>query len=179
MTTSMLLPLLPDVGRRRAAFILESLEDEVRRCGATSGLLIDRAGQIIAADAPGQEADQARLQLLAARLVPVFLASRAREGGEPEPLADGKVEEIDGLCVLTQPIVDQWLLAMVFPSNCPPQSVAQLARRWRTRLSQLVPARGASLRVSKAGRATITRDGIDLLFRRETDDTTRDDQGGA
>ncbi len=179
MTTSMLLPLLPDVGRRRAAFILESLEDEVRRCGATFGLLIDRAGQIVAADAPGRETDRGQVQLLAARLVPVFLAGRAREGTEQGRSVEGQVEEIDGLCVLTQPILDQWLLAMAFPPARLPQRAEQLTRRWRARLTQLVPARGATLRVSKAGRTTITRDGIDLLFRRESDDAARDDQRGA
>lgn len=178
MTTSMLLPLLPDIGRRRAAFILESLEDEVRRCGATFGLLIDRAGQIIAADAPGQETDREVLHLLAARLVPIFLARRAQaqEGREQAPGVTA--EEVDGLRLLTLPIRDQWLLAMAFPGGTLPPITGQLTGRWRVRLAQLVPDPAISLRASKAGR-TITRDGVDLLFRREPDDTPRDDQGGA
>jgi hypothetical protein len=179
MTTSMLLPLVPDMGRRRAAFILESLEDEVRRCGAAFGLLIDRAGQIIAADAPDQETEQTRLHLLAARLVPVFLASRSAACAEQDRFSNGQVVEIDGSAVVLQSILDQWLLAMVFPSDSPPPAAAQLARRWRTRLAQLVPARGATLRVSKAGRTTITRDGVDLLFWRDADDAKHKDEGGA
>lgn len=174
----MLLPLLPDIGRRRAAFILESLEDEVCRCGATFGLLIDRAGQIIAADAPGQETAREELHLLAARLVPIFLARRAQAQAGREQASSVTVEEIDGLRLLTLPIRNQWLLAMAFPGDRLPTVTGRLAGRWRVRLTQLVPERAISLRASKAGR-TITRDSVDLLFRRESDDTPRDEPEGA
>ena len=178
MTTSILSPLLPDVGTRRAAFILESLEDEVRRCGATFGLLIDRAGQIVAADIPGEGADRERLLILAARLVPIFMASRSLSRTFREWPIRGTVEERGEMRLLTQPILDEWLLAMAFPIDGPLLATEQLTRRWLTRLSQLVPDRTTSLRVNKAGR-TITRDNVDLLFHKERDDDSRDEQGGA
>ncbi len=177
MTTSMLPPFLPDVGTKRAAVILESLEDEVRRCGATFGLLIDRAGQIVASDVREGDADREQLLFLAARLVPVFLASRTLSQTFREWPIRGTVEEGGGMRLLTQPILDQWLLAMAFPIDAPPLAIEQLTRRWLARLTQLVPNRATSLRASKAGR-TITRDGVDLLFRQERDDA-RVDQGGA
>jgi len=178
MTTSMLPPLLPDVGTKRAAFILESLEDEVRRSGATFGLLIDRAGQIVASDIPGGKSHQDQMLILATRLVPIFLASRTLSRTFREWPIRGTVEESGGMRLLTQPILDHWLLAMAFPIDGPQLATEQLTRRWLTRLSQLVPDRTTSLRVNKAGR-TITRDSVDLLFCKERDDDSRDEQGGA
>ena len=177
MTTSILPPLLPNIGPTRAAAILECLEEEVRACGATYGLLIDRAGQIIAADSPGDELTHERMVALAVRLVPIFLTSRTLSRTFREWPIRATVEEGGDIRLLTQPILDQWLLAMAFPADGAPLPVEELTARWLTRLTSLVPEGASRMGRLRAGQV-ITRDNINLLFREEQDDRPSDDREG-
>jgi hypothetical protein len=169
MTTSILPPFLPDVGTKRAAAILEALEEETRACGALFGLLIDRAGQIIAADMTGGPVDRERLAALAPRLVPIFLTSRLLSRKFREWPVRATIEEEGELRLVAQPILDQWLLAMAFPADGPPLPVEALSGRWLDRLMPLIPDRAAALGRLRAG-AVITRDNVNLLFRDDPDE---------
>lgn len=177
MTTSILPPLLPNIGPTRAAVILECLEEEVRHCGATYGLLIDRAGQIIAADSPGDEFTHERMVALAVRLVPIFLTTRTLSRTFREWPVRATVEEGGDIRLLTQPILDQWLLAMAFPSAGELLPVGELSQRWLARLIPLVPDRATKNGRVEAGQV-ITRDNINLLFREDQDDKSRGDHEG-
>lgn len=166
MTTATLLPLLPDIDPSRVAIALERLEDEVQGCGAVYGFLIDRAGQVIAADGP---VDRHDLTALALRLVPIFLASRSLARTFREwPRAT--VEETGGVSIITQPLGGQWLLAMAFKGDGPAAPTAQLAARWLAQLGPLAP-QGRPRRpgggARRGERVVITRDNVDLLFKDE------------
>ena len=175
MTTSILSPFLPDAGEGRAALILEKLEDEVRASGALFGLLIDRAGQVIAADTPKSGVPRRRLVILAAHLVPIFLASRSIPPAERVRATCAPLMEHEGLHLITQPILDEWLLAMAFSSDrLPPDLDTQLGR-WLATLIPLVPTRGKGQ--NRRSRRTIARDGVGLLFR-DDDDEPGTAQGG-
>ncbi len=177
MTTSVLPPFLLDIGPDRAAAILEQLEEEVRYCGAVYGLLIDRAGQIIAFDNPGTGADRQELAMLAARLVPIFLASRTLSRTFREWPIRATIEERDGLHLLTQPILDQWLLAMAFPADNPPAATEALTQRWLLRLTPLVPE-AAARRDTYADSRVIARDNVNLLFHEDGEDGQLDPHEG-
>ena len=177
MTTSVLPPLLPNIGPSRAAAILDGLEEEVRHCGATCGLLIDRAGQIIAADSPGDEVAREGMVALAVRLVPIFLTTRTLSRTFREWPIRATVEEGGDFRILTQPILDQWLLAMAFPADISPLEVGEMSQRWLARFTPLVPDHAVQKRATEAG-AVITRDNINLLFREDQDDTPRGDHEG-
>jgi hypothetical protein len=176
MTTSILSPFLPDAGEGRAALILEKLEDEVRASGALFGLLIDHAGQVVAADAPKSRVPRRRLVILAAHLVPIFLASRS--GAPPAERVRATCAPLmahEGLHLITQPILDEWLLAMAFPSEALPPDLDTQLGRWLATLIPLVPTRGKGQ--NRRSRRTIARDGVDLLFR-DDDDEAGTAQGG-
>ena len=175
MTTSILSPFLPDAGEGRAALILEKLEDEVRASGALFGLLIDRGGQVVAADAPKSRVPRRRLVILAAHLVPIFLASRNTAPAERLQAPCAPLMEHDGLHLITQPILDEWLLAMAFPSAALPPDLDMQLGRWLATLIPLVPTRGKGQ--SRRSRRTIARDGVELLFR-DDDDEAGTAQGG-
>jgi hypothetical protein len=175
MTTSILVPFLPGVGAGRAALILEKLEAEVRASGALFGLLIDRAGQVLAADAPKARASRRRLVILTAHLVPIVLASRSVPPAERLRAACAPLMEHEGLHLITQPILDEWLLAMAFPSDALPPDLDAHLGRWLATLIPLVPARGKGQ--NRRARRTIARDGIGLLFR-DDDDEAGTVQGG-
>lgn len=169
MTTSLLPPLLPDLETDGVALALERLEDEVRQCGALYGLLIDRTGQIIAADiAPGR-AEVGYLAGLAARLVPIFLASRQISRTFRAWPVRAMLEEGEEIALFTQPILDQWLLAIAFSPAGPPLPPEQLTTRWLARFGPLVPAQRFTAARRTAGRV-IVRDSISLIFRDEQDD---------
>ena len=169
MTTSMLTPLLPDLGTDGVAVALERLEDEVRQCGAIYGLLIDRTGQIIAADiVPGAVAED-YLHGLAARLVPIFLASRQLSRTFRAWPVRAMLEEDAGFTLFTQPILDQWLLAMAFSAAETPLPPEQLTTRWLACFGPLVPSQRFTQARRTAGKV-IARDGIGLIFRDDGDD---------
>lgn len=167
MTTSILSPFLPDAGDGRAALILEKLEDEVRASGALFGLLIDRGGQVVAADTPKSGMPRRRLVILAAHLVPIFLASRNELPAERARATCAPLMEHEGLHLVTQPILDEWLLAMAFPSDALPRDLDMRIGHWLATLIPLVPNRQGQNRRS---RRTIARDGVDLLFRDDDDE---------
>jgi hypothetical protein len=174
MTTSVLPPLLPDLATDGVAAVLDCLEDEVRQCGALYGLLIDRTGQIIAADsASGVVAAQA-MQGLAARLVPIFLASREISRTFRAWPVRAMLEEGERNYLFSQPILDQWLLAMAFPTADPPYPPEQLTTRWLGRFGPLVPNRSFTHERRTAG-TVIARDSISLIFRDDRDDSGEGD----
>lgn len=175
MTTAILSPFLPDAGDGRAALILEKLEDEVRASGALFGLLIDRAGQVVAADAPKSRVPRRRLVILAAHLVPLFLASRTAPAADRVRWTCAPLMEHEGLHLITQPILDEWLLAMAFPSDALPTDLDMQIGRWLATLIPLVPTRGTGQ--NRRSRRTIARDGVGLLFR-DDDDEAGTAQGG-
>jgi hypothetical protein len=169
MTTSVLTPLLPDLGTDGVAVALERLEDEVRGCGAIYGLLIDRTGQIIAADiAPGAVGEE-YLHGLAVRLVPIFLASRQLSRTFRAWPVRAMLEEDAGCTLFTQPILDQWLLAMAFAAAEPPLPPDALTARWLACFGPLVPSRGFT-RARRTAGTVITRDSVNLIFRDDGDD---------
>ena len=169
MTTSLLPPLLPDLATDGVAVALERLEDEVRQCGAIYGLLIDRTGQIIAADIVPGTVEEAYLHGLAARLVPIFLASRQLSRTFRAWPVRAMLEEDAGLILFTQPILDQWLLAMAFSAAEPPLPPEQLTTRWLACFGPLVPNRRFTTTQRTAGKV-IARDSISLIFRDGDDD---------
>ena len=169
MTTSLLTPLLPDLGTDGVAVALERLEDEVRQCGAIYGLLIDRTGQIIAADIVSGAVEEEYLHGLAARLVPIFLASRQLSRTFRAWPVRAMLEEDAGLVLFTQPILDQWLLAMAFAEAEPPLPPEELTTRWLACFGPLVPSRGFTKTQRTAGKV-IARDSISLIFRDDGDD---------
>ncbi len=175
MTTAILSPFLPDAGDGRAALILEKLEDEVRASGALFGLLIDRAGQVVAADAPKSRVPRRRLVILAAHLVPLFLASRTAPAADRVRWTCAPLMEHEGLHLITQPILDEWLLAMAFPSDALPTDLDMQIGRWLATLIPLVPTRGTGQ--NRRSRRTIARDGVGLLFQ-DDDDEAGTAQGG-
>jgi len=175
MTTAILSPFLPDAGDGRAALILEKLEDEVRASGALFGLLVDRAGQVVAADAPKSRVPRRRLVILAAHLVPLFLASRTAPAADRVRWTCAPLMEHEGLHLITQPILDEWLLAMAFPSDALPTDLDMQLGRWLATLIPLVPTRGTGQ--NRRSRRTIARDGVGLLFR-DDDDEAGTAQGG-
>lgn len=169
MTTAILPPLLPDIDASRAAAILEQLEDEVRHCGALYGLLIDPAGQIVAADMPERRIPREQLAMLAIRLVPIFLTSRTLSRTFREWPIRATLEERGEICLVTQPILDQWLLAMAFSATVRAADSARLTQRWLLRLTPLIPEPAARRAARTPGRV-ITRDNVNLLFRQDRDD---------
>ena len=175
MTTAILSPFLPDAGDGRAALILEKLEDEVRASGALFGLLVDRAGQVVAADAPKSRVPRRRLVIVAAHLVPLFLASRTAPAADRVRWTCAPLMEHEGLHLITQPILDEWLLAMAFPSDALPTDLDMQLGRWLATLIPLVPTRGTGQ--NRRSRRTIARDGVGLLFR-DDDDEAGTAQGG-
>lgn len=173
MTTSVLPPFLPDLGADSVAVVLERLEDEVRQCGAIYGLLIDRTGQIIAADVTQEVLGQHSLEGLAVRLVPIFLASRQISRTFRAWPVRAMLEEGEQTYLFTQPILDQWLLAMAFPTADPPFPPEQLTTRWLACFGPLVPNQRFTPERRTAGNV-IARDSISLIFRDDSDDP---DQG--
>lgn len=174
MTTSLLPPFLPDLAPDGVAVVLDRLEEEVRQCGALYGVLIDRTGQIIAADVGAGVTTVAAMQGLAARLVPVFLASREISRTFRAWPVRAMLEEGERVYLFSQPILDQWLLAMAFPTADPPFPPEQLTTRWLAGFGPLVPQQRFTHERRTAGRI-IARDSISLIFRDEGDD--RDDHG--
>lgn len=175
MTTAILPPLLPDIDARRAAAILEQVEAEVRHCGALYGLLIDPAGQIVAADMPGRRIGREGLAMLAMRLVPIFLTSRTLSRTFREWPIRATLEERDEIRLLTQPILDQWLLAMAFPAAGSPPDSDRLTQRWLLHLTPLIPEMAARRMARTPGRV-ITRDNVNLLFRPDRDEDRGDER---
>ena len=174
MTTSLLTPLLPDLATDSVAVVLERLEDEVRQCGALYGLLIDHTGQIIAADTASGALAAHALQGLAARLVPIFLASREISRTFRAWPVRAMLEEGEQVYLFSQPILDQWLLAMAFSTADPPFPPEQLTTRWLASFGPLVPNQRFTHERRIAGRV-IARDSISLIFLDDSDD--RDDNG--
>ncbi len=164
MTTSMLTPLLPDLGTDGVAVALDRLEDEVRQCGAVYGLLIDSTGQVIAADIAAGAVAEEYLHGLAARLVPIFLASRQLSRTFRAWPVRAMLEEDAGFILFTQPILDQWLLAMAFTAAEPPLPPEQLTTRWLACFGPLVPSRRFT-HTRRSGGKVIARDSISLIFR--------------
>ena len=178
MTTSALPPLLPDLATDGVAVVLECLEDEVRQCGALYGLLIDRTGQIIAADSVSGVVTAQSMQGLAARLVPIFLASREISRTFRAWPVRAMLEEGDQVYLFSQPILDQWLLAMAYPTADPPYPPEELTTRWLARFGPLVPNRSFTHERRTAGKV-IARDSISLIFRDDSgegDDPDRERQ---
>ena len=166
MTRSPLGHLALGVEERRAARVLEYLEEEVAACGATFGLVITRAGQVVAADGA---CDETTLEQLAFRLVPVFLASRQLSATFHEWPIRATVQDAGHGQVVTQPLGENWMLAMAFATGELPAPAAELGRRWLERLAPL--AQQASIASGAArtpgGKRTIRRDSVDLLFKDE------------
>jgi hypothetical protein len=169
MTTSLLAPFMPDLGTDGVAVALERLEDEVRQCGALYGLLIDRTGQVIAADVPAGALGDHSLEGLAVRLVPIFLASRQISRTFRAWPVRAMLEEGEQTYLFTQPILDQWLLAMAFPTADPPYPPEQLTTRWLRCFGPLVPNQRFTPERRTAGKV-IARDSISLIFRDDGDD---------
>lgn len=164
MTTSSLPPLLPDLATDGVAVVLERLEDEVRQCGALYGLLIDRTGQLIAADFVAESMAVQSLHGLSARLVPVFLATREISRTFRAWPVRAMLEEGEQTYLFAQPILDQWLLTMAFATADPPYPPEQLTTRWLARFGPLVPNRRVTRAQRTAGKV-IVRDSISLIFR--------------
>jgi len=173
MTTSVLPPFMPDLGADGVAVALERLEDEVRQCGALYGLLIDRTGQIIASDVAKDVFSEHSMEGLAVRLVPIFLASRQISRTFRAWPVRAMLEEGEQTYLFTQPILDQWLLAMAFPTADPPFPPEQLTMRWLACFGPLVPNQRFTTERRTAGKV-IARDSISLIFRDDGDDP---DQG--
>ena len=166
MTTTPLRRLSLGIEARRAARVLEYLEEEVAASRATYGLVITRAGQIVAADGAY---DEAALEQLAFRLVPVFLASRQLSATFHEWPIRATVQDAGQGQVVTQPLGENWMLAMVFGTGELPAPAAELGRRWLARLAPLAQQASIAAGAARApaGKRTIRRDTVDLLFKDE------------
>lgn len=167
MTTALLPPLLPGVSPYRLALVLERLEEERQQCGAIYCLLIDRAGQVIAADGFARLADA---KTLALRLVPIFLASRSLSRTFREWPVRVELEVGGQHRLVTLPLLDQWLLAMAFDPGGLAAPAATLTERWMQQLTPLLPQRPPGGRPRQPAGTIVMRDGVNLLF--------RDDQEG-
>ena len=163
MATTPLSRVMLSVEPDKAALVLERLEREVSACGATYGFLINRAGQVVAADGT---IDERTLTAIALRLVPVFLVSRRLARTFHEWPVRATVEDAGQGRLLTQPIDENWMLAMAFDDPATAAPSHDLSRRWLEALAPL--ARGAGTgRLSRRHAPTVVRDSVDLLFKDE------------
>lgn len=170
MTTSTLALLFPGDDARHLALVLERLEDEVEACGACYGMIVDRAGAIVAYDGL---TDERQTRTLAAQLTQVFqvcrsLARTFREwpvGTSPSAIG----ADTGGARLITQPLGPEWLLAMGFPTDTASPPTTALSERWRARLGPLAPQRdtGRARESRRRARAAIQRDTVNLLFKDE------------
>ncbi len=166
MTTTPLKRLAVGIEARRAARVLECLEEEVAASRATYGLVITRAGQIVAADG---DYDEATLEQSALRLVPVFLASRQLSATFHEWPIRATVQDAGRGQMVAQPLGENWMLAMVFETGELPAPAAELGRRWLERLAPLAQQASVASGAARqpASKPTIRRDSVDLLFKDE------------
>ena len=110
--------------------------------------------------------DERTLTAIALRLVPVFLVSRRLARTFHEWPVRATVEDAGQGRLLTQPIDENWMLAMAFDDPATAGPSHDLSRRWLEALAPL--ARGAGTgRLSRRHAPTVVRDSVDLLFKDE------------
>lgn len=163
MATTPLSRVVLGVDPKRLALVLDWLEEETRTCGALYGFLINRAGQIVAADGP---VDERTLTAIGLRLVPVFMVSRRLSRTFHEWPVRATVEDGGRSSrLVTQPLDDDWMVVLAFDTP-PPPLVATLSQRWTERTAALA-APAVQTTSGPVAPATIVRDSIDLLFKDE------------
>ncbi|CAA9566081.1 MAG: hypothetical protein AVDCRST_MAG70-2049 [uncultured Thermomicrobiales bacterium] len=140
----------------------------VRDTRASSGMVIDRAGQIIAFN--GQEY-RGEMMMLGALIAGTYASTREMAKILHEEhfrmlLQEGSKEKI-----FTEAVGDHWLVSVIFDRHTHLGLVKVLSNRATLDLSQIldraIESNRNRPREMDAGLARITRDTIDLLFRKE------------
>jgi len=149
-----------------SAAVTNILRQLLRDSGADSGMVLDRAGQIIVWD--GDEYRN-EMMMLGALIAGTYASTRemARILGEENfqmLLQEGTNEKI-----FTEAIGDQWLISVIFSRQTHLGLVKMLCGRATKNLSQVliksIEANRLRPRRRDAGLARITQDTIDLIFR--------------
>ncbi len=140
----------------------------VRDTRASSGMVIDRAGQIIVFN--GQEY-RAEMMMLGALIAGTYASTREMAKILHEEhfrmlLQEGSKEKI-----FTEAVGDHWLVSVIFDRHTHLGLVKVLCNRATIDLSQIldraIETNRNRPREQDAGLARITRDTIDLLFRKD------------
>jgi len=146
------------------------LRQLIRDSQATSGCVLDRAGQIITWDGPAY--DGQRMQL-GALIAGTYASTREvarilQEGGFRTLLQEGAREKI-----FTEAVGDHWLVSLIFGRHTALGLVKVLCNRATVDLQQvLVKAMERQTlrpRLRDAGLEIVAHDTIDLIFRNETE----------
>lgn len=157
------------------AQITACLQRLISDSGASCGMVIDRAGQMLA-----WESESARPELmhLGALLAATYastqeMARLLNEDGFRTLFQEGLREKI-----FTETVQDQWLLAVIFDQHAQIGLVKVLSKRATTVLSNILDlvkqrnAMGANPKLQQVRKATA--DTIDLLFKDDTDEGKSD-----
>ena len=156
------------VGEGETALILQCLARLVKGTDASYAMVLDRAGQIIAADGEEYHAEG---MLLGALLAGTFASSRevARLLKEPDfrvLFQEGKRENL-----FTELIEEQWMLVIVFKRQAHLGLVKILSKKAVKELEgvlKIVQASNARRRNDMdTTLRTLTRDTVDLIFKRD------------
>jgi len=148
--------------------ITEVLSRLVRETRASSGMVLDRAGQIIVFDG---EDYRAEMMMLGALVAGTYASTREmarilHEDNFRMLLQEGAKEKI-----FTEAIGDQWLISVIFDRHTHLGLVKVLCNRATVDLSQIldraIETNRNRPRQQDIGLARITGDTIDLLFRKD------------
>jgi predicted regulator of Ras-like GTPase activity (Roadblock/LC7/MglB family) len=146
------------------------LRQLIKDSQATSGMVLDRAGQIIVWDGIGYEG--ARMQL-GALIAGTYASTREvarilEESGFRTLLQEGAKEKI-----FTEAVGDQWLVSVIFGRHTHLGLVKVLCSRATVDLAQIlahtVERSKARPKLRDAGLMRIANDTIDLIFRDESE----------
>ncbi|MEA2523568.1 MAG: hypothetical protein QOF33_2739 [Thermomicrobiales bacterium] len=146
------------------------LRQLIKDSQATSGMVLDRAGQIIVWDGTGYE--NARMQL-GALIAGTYASTREvarilEESGFRTLLQEGAKEKI-----FTEAIGDQWLVSVIFGRHTHLGLVKVLCSRATVDLAQIlartVERSRARPKLRDAGLMRIANDTIDLIFRDDSE----------
>jgi predicted regulator of Ras-like GTPase activity (Roadblock/LC7/MglB family) len=146
------------------------LRQLIKDSQATSGMVLDRAGQIIVWDGIGYEG--ARMQL-GALIAGTYASTREvarilEESGFRTLLQEGTKEKI-----FTEAVGDQWLVSVIFGRHTHLGLVKVLCGRATVDLAQIlartVERSRARPKLRDTGLMRIANDTIDLIFRDETE----------
>ncbi|HKG24488.1 MAG TPA: roadblock/LC7 domain-containing protein [Thermomicrobiales bacterium] len=146
------------------------LRQLIKDSQATSGMVLDRAGQIIVWDGDGYE--NARMQLVAL-IAGTYASTREvarilEESGFRTLLQEGAKEKI-----FTEAVGDQWLVSVIFGRHTHLGLVKVLCSRATLDLSQIllrtVERSKSRPKLRDAGLLRVANDTIDLIFRDESE----------
>ncbi|HET9017119.1 MAG TPA: roadblock/LC7 domain-containing protein [Thermomicrobiaceae bacterium] len=170
------MPFDPDlttlvVGPEETAQIAACLQRLLSDTGASYGMVLDRAGQILSWESDSERPEMIHLgALLAATYASTQEMARIlKEDGFQTLLQEGLREKI-----FTETVQDQWLLVVIFDHRVHLGLVKVLAKRASAVLGNILDVtrqQNGTTRAQRTGRLRrATTDTIDLLFRDETND---------